>query len=344
MAGKTDPDAAALARAWEKGEFQRVYLLAGPDTLTRDESFGLLKEKFLGPDGAMNLDLFDGNESGAGPVLSAASTLPFFGGRRLVALRRADELGTADMNRLADGLGGLPSTNCLVLLWDERPDARGVLVQAAKSAGTVAVFWPPFENQIPQWIVDRAGRFQKRMDRTAAQALLDAVGPSLPDLYQEIGKLALYVKEKPAITVEDVAALKGERVSFQFMEWDRSIWLRDRARALDILTVQRNQGETSEGLLPQAIRAIQKLWMAKALGQEHRGQEREMFERLRIKSLDVQRDLRTALSRWSWDDLLRATDTLADADIAAKTGRVDTDAELTRVVWSLTDESPVKRR
>jgi DNA polymerase-3 subunit delta len=336
MAFKSDVDAGALARGWDKGTFHRVYLFAGPDTLARDEAFEKLKSAFLGADGDMNLDLFDGNDADAGKILSAAATLPFFGGRRMVAVRRADGLGTADMNRLADGLDGLPVTNCLALLWDERPDQRTVLVQGVKGAGAVAVFWPPFENQLPSWVSDRAARFKKRMDRAAADALLDAVGPSLPDLYQEIGKLALYVKDRPAITVEDVGALRGERVSFQFMEWDRALWRRDRVKALSVMTTQKDLGDSAEGLLPQVVRAVQKVWMAKALFQEKRGDDRAIFEALRVKSLDVQRDLRAAVARWTWDDLLQATDALVAADHALKTGRGDPDADLTRLVLSLT--------
>jgi len=336
MAFKSDNDAGALARGWDKGEFHRVYVLAGPDTLARDEAFEKLKAAFLGADGDMNLDLFDGNEADAGKILSAAATLPFFGGRRLIAVRRTDGLGTADMNRLSDGLDGLPAVNCLVFLWDERPDQRTVLVQAVKGAGAVAVFWPPFENQLPQWVSDRAARFKKRMDRAAAEALLEAVGPRLPDLYQEIAKLALYVKDNPAITTADVAALRGERVSFQFMEWERALWRRDRAKSLAVLTAQKELGESPEALLPQVVRAVQKMWMAKALFQERRGDDRAVFEALRVKSLDVQRDLRASLPRWTWDELLRATDALVEADLAMKTGRGDPDADLTRVVLSLT--------
>jgi DNA polymerase III delta subunit len=50
----------------------------------------------------------------------------------------------------------------------------------------------------------------------------------------------------------------------------------------------------------------------------------------------VQRDLRAAVSRWSWDELLGATDALVEADHVLKTGRSDPDADLTRLVLSLT--------
>jgi DNA polymerase-3 subunit delta len=187
-----EPSLASVAQEWAKGVFHRVYFWAGPDTLTKDDALQKLKKSFLGSDPAgMGLDVFDGNDASAGSILSAVNTLPFFGGRRLVVVRRAAELATADATRLADGLADIPPTNALVLLWDEKPDARSVLVQAARSAGVVLTFWPPFENQLPGWVVARAESLGKSMDRRAAQLLVEQAGPGLPDLVQELGKLVL---------------------------------------------------------------------------------------------------------------------------------------------------------
>ena len=81
---------ASLIQGWAKGVFHRVYLLGGPDTLTKEEALARLKKEFLGADpSGMGLDQFDGNDTTAGAILSAVNTLPFFGGRRLVEIGRA---------------------------------------------------------------------------------------------------------------------------------------------------------------------------------------------------------------------------------------------------------------
>ncbi len=339
-------DPKALQAAWDGGTFPRVVLLAGPDLLTKEEALGRLREKFIGADpGGMSTDVFDGQDASAGAVLTAANTLPFFGGRRLIVVRRANALGTAETNRLADGLTSLPETNCLALLWDERADNRSVLVQAVRSAGTVAVFWPPFENQLPQWITDRARSLGKRMNASAAGALLEAVGPSLPDLVQELKKLALHANDAADITAADVAALSsGGRAGFHYMEWERALWNKDQVRAVNLLEALRSQGEVPETLLPQFIRAVQRLFLGKALFKEGRPKI-EVFERLWLKLRDAQRDFETGMAKWGWEELREALERLLAADVAVKTGRSDSDAELTRCVVSLTEEkAAVKRR
>lgn len=337
----------SLIEGWAQGRFHRVTLLGGPDTLTKEEAVARLRKEFLGADpSGMGLDLFDGNDATAGAILSAVHTLPFFGGRRLVVVRRAADLATAETNRLADGLSTIPECNALVLLWDEKPDQRSVLVQAVRSVGALTTLWPPFENQLPAWVVGRAEAAGKRMDRAAAQSLLDAVGPSLPDLAQELGKLALYVADRPSITREDVAACVGDRSTLRFMEWERVLWRKDRVKALELLEILRGQGEPVEKLLPQVTRAVQKLCLGKALLGENRLGKKQVFERLWIRLQDAQADFEKAMALWTWDHLLAALDRLVEADVSLKTGRGSPDADLTRVVWSLTggEVAALKRR
>ncbi|MBL0058083.1 MAG: DNA polymerase III subunit delta [Elusimicrobia bacterium] len=199
---------------------------------------------------------------------------------------------------------------------------------------------------MPAWVVGRAEAAGKRMDRAAAQSLLDAVGPSLPDLAQELGKLALYVADRPSITREDVAACVGDRSTLRFMEWERVLWRKDRVKALELLEILRGQGEPVEKLLPQVTRAVQKLCLGKALLGENRLGKKQVFERLWIRLQDAQADFEKAMALWTWDHLLAALDRLVEADVSLKTGRGSPDADLTRVVWSLTggEVAALKRR
>jgi DNA polymerase-3 subunit delta len=347
MAALNESTLPSLIQGWGKGVFHRVYLLGGPDTLTKEEAVVRLKKEFLGNDpSGMGLDVFDGNDATAGTILSAVTTLPFFGERRLVVVKRAMELSTTETNRLADGLSIVPPNNCLVLLWDEKPDQRSVLVQAVRSAGALTTLWPPFENQMPAWVISRVESSGKHIDRLAAQALLDAVGPRLPDLVQEIGKLLLYIKDRPTVTLDDVDACGGTRATMRFMEWERVLWRRDRVKSLSLLEMMRNNGEPSEKLLPQLCRAIQKLCVGKALFNENTLAKKQIFDRLWIRLQDAQADFEKAMTQWTWGDLLSALDRLVEADVSMKTGRGSPDADLTRLVWTLTEGEVVgiKRR
>jgi DNA polymerase-3 subunit delta len=329
---------AALEAEWAAGRFAPVYLLAGPDTLQKEDALVSLTRRFLpGPDAGLHTDRLDGESASAGSIVTAARTLPFLGGRRLILVRRAHDLGSADLGRLADGLGNLPAGNCLVLLWDEKPDARGVLYQAVKSAGTVAVFWPPFENQLPRWVADRARARGKTMDLAAARALVEAVGGSPADLAQEVDKLVLYVKDRPAVTAEEVLRVAGGgQRALQFMEWERALWRRDRKSALGLMTHMKARGQAPESLLVQAARAFQKLALGKAFLAAKNTDRAELWNRLWIRTREPQEDFLRAAEGMTWDDLLDVLESFADAEEKMKTGRLDPESGLTLLVCGLT--------
>jgi DNA polymerase III delta subunit len=112
---------------------------------------------------------------------------------------------------------------------------------------------------------------------------------------------------------------------------------------LSLLETLRGQGEPAEALLPQAIRAIQRLCLGKALLNERAVDRAQMFERFRLRMRDVQEDFAQGLSRWSWDELGRALDGFVRVDSDMKSGRGSPDADLTRLVRSLTREEATRR-
>ena len=325
-----------LSVRWAEGSFDPVYFFAGPDTLQKEEAVGLLLKHFV-KDGdlGLNVDKFDGETASAASIVNAYQTLPFLGGGRLVLVRRAHELSSAEAEVLAEALEKPSPVNCLVLLWDEKADGRSALVRAARAAGKELIFWVPFEDQLPRWIIERARTAGKTMKPDAARALLEAVGPNLPDLAQEIEKLSLYVKDNPVVEAADVEASSGGNRTLQFMEWERALWSRDRTKALELLGVLKAQGQAPESLLPQLARAFQKLLLGKALKSEGVPAQ-EMWERLWIRTRAPQQAFERALETHGWDELMDVLEDLAAADEALKTGRMDPGTGMTLLVSKLT--------
>jgi DNA polymerase III subunit delta len=325
-----------LAALWAKGTFHPVYLLAGPDTLLKEEALKNFQKLFLaGDDSGLNIDRFDGDTSAASEILGAFRTLAFLGGRRLIVVRRAQELSSAEANLLADGLAA-PSENALVLLWDEKADNLNVLVQSVKSAGVVCTFWAPFENQMPAWIQDRAKSFGKGMSFDAARALLDAVGPSLPELAQELDKLSLYARDKKNIELSDVEALRPDNPALQFLEFDRAFWRKDVPEFLHLMEIRRAQGDPPEVLISHMVRIYRKLFFSKTLLAEKKVSREDVASQvMRIRTRQPQEDFMTALNGFSWEDLLEGLESLLKADRDLKTGRLDPDTGLTALAYRL---------
>jgi DNA polymerase III subunit delta len=330
------PTYESVAAGWAKGAFHPVYLFAGPDALLKEEALKKFQEAFLGKgaDPGLSVDRFDGETASAGQILSALKTFSLLGDKRLVLVRRAQELAPSETNALADGLTGLPEGNSLLLLWEERADERSVLVQAVKSAGIVLTFWAPFENQLPRWVQDRARSLNKTISLETAGALIDTVGAALPDLAQALEILSLYAKDRPGLEPRDLEILQTETRSLQFLEFDRAFWRRDKAKALELARLLTAQGQEPVFVLPQLARVYRKLFMAKAMLAEKKSLD-DVWQQVRIKSREPQREFSEALSGHSWEDLLNALETIAEAEREFKTGRREGDAGLTAVIYCI---------
>jgi DNA polymerase III subunit delta len=338
---KTDPKFEDLAALWAKGVRHPVYLFAGPDTVRKEEALALFRARFFSqPDADFNIDKFDGDTASGADILNALQTLAFLGPGRLVLVRRADQLSAADAGRLADGLGGVPKGNTLILFWEDRLDNRSVLTQAVRSAEGIALtFWAPFEEQLPRWVQDRVRSLGKTMGVAAAEALIESVGSGLGDLAQEIEKLALYVGDRKDISAEDVASFRPDTRPLESTELDRALWRRDTPEALRLLGLLQAQGDPPELLIAHMARVYRKLLLGKTLLGEKKVSPPELWNHVWIRKRAEQEEYTAALARYSWRDLLDALGTLVQAEWELKTGQLDPETGLTLVVRNLTGKA-----
>src|SRR5439155_1029327 len=84
-------DYATFLRQAERGEAPALNLLHGADGQLLDDALATATRGFF-PDPALaawGREVFDGRERGVDEIVRSAMTLPFGGGRRLVAVRRS---------------------------------------------------------------------------------------------------------------------------------------------------------------------------------------------------------------------------------------------------------------
>lgn len=332
----TDLKLDQLSRLWAEGTFHPIYLFAGADTVQKDEAVVLLKKHFLGGDpSGLGLDKFDGETDSGADIINAAQTMAFLGGRRLVLVRRAHELGAAELNRLADNIPRIPQGNALVLLWDDKLDQRSVLVQAVKSAGVATTFWPPFEDQMPRWAQERARALGKTLTIDAARALVEAVGGDPAELAQEVEKLTLYVGAKTDIQQADVEALKPESRGLQYLEFDRAVWRQDRTAVLQFVRQREQEGDAPEALLAHLARIYRRILQGKSLLAEKKLDAAGICTRFWIRLRQPQDEFSQAMRRYGWDRLILNLGRVLQAERDLKTGRLMPGAGMSLLVCEL---------
>ncbi len=153
----------------------------------------------------------------------ALNTLPFFGAGKTVWFQDCSFLGedrtaasttvTDALAELADELKAFSWQGVRLLVSAGKVDKRRAFYKALEKLGNVETF-EAWSLDDKDWALQaetaasRALRSRKKtIDDDALASLVNNVGPHAQQLASEVEKLSLYVGERAAITVEDVAAV-----------------------------------------------------------------------------------------------------------------------------------------
>ncbi len=230
---------------------RRAYLLAGAETLLRDDALAALRGAVIGDaDPAFLLDRFDGGVT-PGELADALHTLPVIAARRMVVLVEP-ELRRGSARALLDAVADWvdearageaasfaqraqvspsepkaseahrvgerrPSGFSVLVVTASRPDRRARWVKAFGDA-VVSCDPPQAAREIAEFARAEAARQEVALERGVAEALAERVGPQLQLLRMEIGKLALLAGPGAAVTRAHVGV--GTALAAEEPIWD----------------------------------------------------------------------------------------------------------------------------
>ncbi len=247
-----------LRSALKRKEFAPVYLLYGEEDYLVSEAEELIINAALREDErGFNLDVVYGNEGDARTIVAHATSFPMMAERRVVVLREMDKLQNREL--LASYIEQPSATTCLVLI-SSKPDFRKKPYSSAKRLGIAVEFKPLNDNNIPGWIVERAQKAGRKFDPEAARLLASYVGNSLREVESEIQKLFIYVGEKGAISIHDVAEVVGVSKEYNIFELQKAVGAKDVLRSSLILERMLDAGENGTMILSMLTRYFVALW------------------------------------------------------------------------------------
>ncbi len=228
---------------------------------------GRLRTLVLGDgEGEFSLTAFDGPSVELKDVLDELSTLAMFGGgKRLVVVDDADAFVSRCRAELEDYVARPASGGVLVLSLRSFP-SNTRLYKAVLSAGMAIECAAPPAARLAKWVADWGAQSHKlRISSSAAELLLDIIGPELGLLDQELAKLALVAGDDRKITVEMVQQMVGGwRAKTTWVMLDAAL-AGDSAAALAQLDRLLSSGETPVGLLGQISASLRRLAAATRL-------------------------------------------------------------------------------
>jgi DNA polymerase-3 subunit delta len=297
-----------------------VYLLLGEEDWLAEAGLRNLLDTLLpGSERDLNLDVVEAGEASIQDIIMRCETLPFFGNRRAVVIRRGEDLRPPDQEALAAYLEQGPPPSVLIIL-AEKMDRRRRLYGALQRLGRIIPCNRLDPGDLPGWVRARVEEGGKTIAPEAAETLVVLVGGALRELNSEVAKLIAYVGDRPAITVDDVHAVASHVAEATVFELMDAVGHRQAERALRLLQVVLTEGEPPVRVLFMLGDQIRMLVKTKVL-MDRRATAREAREALGARYWLYERGrYQSQVAAFGRMDVARIMGLLVDADTEVKTG------------------------
>ncbi len=313
----------------------RIYVIVGKDESLVGARCQELLDELLQPEQRMTgLFSVDGEEAAIAEVLDELRTTPFLTKQRVVAIRGAD--GFVSKHReLLEKYFEKPAATGILVLTVSGWDARTRLAKMLPKVGTLIELTPPPRWKLPEHLVQHAlSKYKVRLNRDAAEMLVEPIGEEPAQLYNEVEKLVLFTRGEAAIRTDHVEALTGHHRIYDAFEVIDAVIAGQAGQAVTRL---RNMFAEDKSTEYSAVGAfafhLRRMFQAKTL-LEKRTNPADIAKKLRIWS---NKDRFFAqLQRTSLAQIAAFLEELAVIDHATKTGQGQAPVLIEQLVLKLT--------
>ena len=317
----SDLTPAGILTAVKNGNINPVYLFYGESEYLLERTLTFFLDSVL-PKEQRKLSLhifYADEETEIKRVIEVLHSSSFFGGRRVVVIRRFDKYTASDMEIFASYVENPMPPNILVLIADSI-DFRKSFFKKLKDRKYSVCFKEPYDNEIPNWIYNEARNIGLKISREACVTLKDSVGNNLMDLYMEIEKLKLRYKAAD-IGVEEVKEMVNNGRSYSLFELVDSFGFKKTLESLHILRKYlRDEGEQSGAMkaIGMIVRQIHLLIRTRVF--LDRGlSANDIYAKLGLKPF-IGNKIVQQTGKWQIEELKKAIHAVYKADGLIKTG------------------------
>lgn len=310
-----------LRAAFEKGQFEPLYLFHGEERLLKVELQDVLVQNALAlHEQDFNLDVIYGHESDAAQVLARCAGYPMMAERRVVLVREFDKLPE---NRSFAGYAEAPNPHAVVVLVvGGKANFSTHPYRALKAHAALCEFKKLDGRALPRWTAERARDAGCELDPDAAQMLIDLVGGELSDLASEVDKLVTFVADRKRITPEDVLVASGQTREHNIFELQRAVAegrYEDSLRITDRL-LQRSPNPKGEALRILGVLGLFFLKLWRVAGARAQGASNQEMAKLANVPAYYLKEYTRALRRFGHRQFESAFSALLSADYELKGG------------------------
>lgn len=264
-----------LRKQLKSGALDRCYLLYGKERYLLDHYSRELRKAVLGAeDDPFNLRRLDGRGLELQELADAVDAYPSFAERALVEVADYDLFAAPEeeIRRLSELLKDLPDYCCLVFLYDAlefKQDRRKKhLCELIRDCVTTVECPVQDQNELNRWVQKHFHAWEREISRENADYLIFLCGGLMENLNNEIGKIAVYSREKE-ITKADIDAAAVPVVEAETFKLADALSARDYEKAAELMykLFQLNTEPIAiNALVGSQLRRLYAAWLVKQAG------------------------------------------------------------------------------
>jgi DNA polymerase III subunit delta len=302
---------------------ERVWLLMGHEFLAQEALARVREETAADP---LSEIAFDPGAA-APEIITALETPSLLGGNRLVVVTGVEQLRKEQNEALASYIRSPSPYSVLVLVCS----GRTRLAEVVKESGRVMTLEAPKGRRLVGWIRERVRAHRLRVDDRAGWALLDSVGTGLRELDGALNQLATGLGEGSTVGAAEVRQAFPRLADERIYAFTDAVGDRRLSTAMESLRRLIEQGD--EPLVVFGALSAQIRRMLVARGAAEHG-TRGVRDALGLPEWRAERLLRQVRS-YREEELARALDELARADVDMKSGDMPPEVPLERAVVAI---------
>ncbi|MBF0137936.1 MAG: DNA polymerase III subunit delta [Magnetococcus sp. DMHC-1] len=236
-----------LAGRLRTGSWPPAILLYGSEQGQIRDAVERIQTQIFGKhaeDADFDAELFHGGTLDPERFMAAWRALPFVAARRLIAIREAEQVATAQLSVIKTSLERPNPTTLLVFTAGAMDAKNGLrkLFEADKQAWCIP-FYPLEGRAFQKWLQEYLTTAGYSVDTAALEHLTQRLEGDTGIARQELEKLMLYQGTQRHLDLAAVLAVVGETVDYSLFALAEMVTAGDTARALHILDRLLERGE-----------------------------------------------------------------------------------------------------
>ena len=299
----------------EKGD-NMVYLLYGINEFAIQKEIEKITKDF----DKMNISKYDLAEDEIKDVINDAETFSMFADKKVVIAENATiftSSGSGDLETLENYLAHINTSTILIFtINEEKVDERKKITKKIKKDYKLISF---NQNETPNSLV-KSLLNGYNITSSNINLLIDRVGTNSLILENEVNKIKLY-KDDKTITKEDILNLTTKRPEIDIFKLIDDIVMKNKDEALEIYNEMLKVNEEPLKIVILLASQFRLMYQAKELAKKGYS-EKNISELLKVHPYRVKLALQKG-KKYKAETLLNYLNTLADIDIAIKTGKTD---------------------